>query len=483
MTTPGPTLRRRPPFTVILVGVLGALLVVASAAIGGLSIAHARRSTVALVSHAMEELAELTVGHTRGFLAEAEQLAAVGPGLVDQGLLDPTADEQLGLYFTAVVQAHPQLAWASYGSADDHFIGAWRDPEGRILRNHSWPQDGHILMREHRLTPTGDWALLRSEDDYDYFPTRRDWWQRAASAGELVWTEPYDFLYSGGVGITCAMPLLAEGGEVLGVFSIDFFLDALSAFLGTLEVTEHAVVGVVTADGLPIASSTGGAKLDEPIAAPLQRALDKHREGGDTQLRFELQGLAYLAQVSPFLAGEATWLVLMAAPEADFMAPIRVQQRQAMALGVLALVLSLAAGVITGRWIARPLVELTRKARLVRTGNLDVDFSAASSDEIGTLTLAMADMVQAMRDREFIQGVLGRYANPELAARCLAEPEALALGGRLPAGHRADVRPAGLHGADRAAGPRGDDPAAQRLPGPHGRGDRGPRRHHQRVHR
>ena len=426
-----PKLRRRPPFTVILVGVLGALLVAASAAIGGLSIAHARRSTVALVSHAMGELAELTVGHTRGFLSNAEQLAATGPGLVEQGLLDPADDDQLGRYFTAVVQAHPSLAWASWGADDDHFIGAWRDPEGKLLLNHSWPVEGRIAMREHRMGDDGAWALLRSSEDYDYRPTLRAWWQQAAAAKHITWTEPYDFLYSGGVGITCAAPLVESTGEVRGVFTIDFFLGELSTFLGGLEVTEHGIVGVVTAEGQPIAASTGLASADAPLAPPLQRAFEVYTDQGRPQPSFEIDGRPYLAHVSPFLAGEATWLVLMVAPEADFMAPIRAQQRQALALGVLSLLLSLAAGVVTGRWIARPLVELTHKARRVRSGDLEVDFTAASSDEIGTLTLALADMVQALKDREFIQGVLGRYANPELAERCLADPDALALGGKL----------------------------------------------------
>ncbi len=426
-----PALRRRPPFTVILVGVLGALLVVASAAIGGLSIAHARRSTVALVSHAMAELAELTVSHTRGFLDEAEQLAAVGPGLVEQGLIDPADGEQLGRYFTAVVQAHPQLAWASWGGADDHFVGAWRNPEGTILLNHSWEEEGLIIMRERRMEADGSWTLVRSSEDYAYRPSPRPWWQQAAAARTVTWTEPYDFLYSGGVGITCAQPLMDGTGAVTGVFTIDFFLEGLSAFLGRLEVTEHGLVGVATQGGLPIAASHGIDSTEDTLAPPLQRAIEVYAANGDREQLLTLDGQRWLARVSPFHAGDATWLAILVAPEADFMAPIRAQQRQALVLGVLALVLSLAAGVITGRWIARPLVELTHKARRVRAGDLEVDFSAASTDEIGTLTLALADMVQAMKDREFIQGVLGRYANPELAERCLADPDALALGGKL----------------------------------------------------
>jgi len=417
---------------VALVTVLAGLLVVASAAIGGLSILHARRSTLSLVERAMVELSELTLGHTRGFLAQAEQLAAMGPALVEQGVLDPGDDEQLGRYFLSVVRAHPQLAWASFGSADNHFVGAWRDPGGHILLNHSWPEEGVIRMRERRLLDDGSSELVRSSDDYGYHPTIRPWYQQAATAGRTTWTEPYEFLFSGGTGLTCAMPLMDAAGQAQGVFTIDFFLEGLSEFLSGLEVTERGEVYVLSEAGLLVAGSDPGeVSLDAPLPAVLQRALARYQQEEDPQPRFEQGGVAYLAHFTPFPAGDASWLVAVVVPESDFMAGIRAQQRQALVLGILALMVSLAAGALTGRWIARPLVELTRKARRVRRGDLEVEFEAASSDEIGTLTLALADMVQALRDRQFIQGVLGRYTTPELAERCLADPEALELGGRL----------------------------------------------------
>jgi adenylate cyclase len=40
-------------------------------------------------------------------------------------------------------------------------------------------------------------------------------------------------------------------------------------------------------------------------------------------------------------------------------------------------------------------------------------------------------MAQALRDREFVRGVLGRFVNPELATRVLKDREAVRLGGEL----------------------------------------------------
>ena len=43
----------------------------------------------------------------------------------------------------------------------------------------------------------------------------------------------------------------------------------------------------------------------------------------------------------------------------------------------------------------------------------------------------MGDMVQALRDRDFIRETFGRYVSPELAERCLRDRDALQLGGEV----------------------------------------------------
>mgnify|MGYP002824841533 FL=1 len=58
-------------------------------------------------------------------------------------------------------------------------------------------------------------------------------------------------------------------------------------------------------------------------------------------------------------------------------------------------------------------------------------FETQSSDEIGTLAYTMNDMVQGLRDRDFIRDAFGRYLSPELARRFMHAPESLRLGGHI----------------------------------------------------
>ena len=54
-----------------------------------------------------------------------------------------------------------------------------------------------------------------------------------------------------------------------------------------------------------------------------------------------------------------------------------------------------------------------------------------SRDEIGALARTMSEMVQGLRDRDFIRDVLGRYVSAELAEQCVRDRGALRLGGEV----------------------------------------------------
>ena len=98
-------------------------------------------------------------------------------------------------------------------------------------------------------------------------------------------------------------------------------------------------------------------------------------------------------------------------------------------LGLLAVGLALLLWL--ARRVTRPIVGLTRDAERIRVGELDVQIPPGPPDEIGTLAAAMAEMVEGLRDRDFIHAALGRFVAPELADRFLADPDSLALGGEL----------------------------------------------------
>ena len=109
-------------------------------------------------------------------------------------------------------------------------------------------------------------------------------------------------------------------------------------------------------------------------------------------------------------------------PERDYTATIEAQTWRAAGLGALALVLAAAGGIALVRWIAQPLRELGAQARRIREGDLDVAIVPRSRDEIGVLARTMAEMVQGLRDRDFIRDVLRPLREPGAGGAMRAGP-------------------------------------------------------------
>jgi class 3 adenylate cyclase len=86
-------------------------------------------------------------------------------------------------------------------------------------------------------------------------------------------------------------------------------------------------------------------------------------------------------------------------------------------------------GVLVARRITRPVSALTTGVARVAQGDLSQAIPVSSSDEVGRLTLAFNDMLEGLRQRDFIRDTFGRYVSPEVAKTLLESPEGLRFGG------------------------------------------------------
>jgi class 3 adenylate cyclase len=421
---------RRPPFSLALVLVVAGFTALTGAAIGGLAWRENRATARALLETVMERSARLAAEQTATFLRTAESAASLGPQLVRVGQLDPTDARALERFTLATLRGFPAFSWVSYGAADDRFVGAWRDAGGTVHANHSFPSNGKILLEEDAIGDDGSRMPVRRSDDHRYRPTERPYFQLARDATGVVWTPPYEFYSDAGLGITCAVPLRDRDGRLRGVFTVDFSLRRLAEFLQSIDVSRRGHVYIATRAGDPLVAPRDAdlAALPRPGAAHMERVL---AAGGEARFEFDHGGERYLASAVPLHVGELRWLVAVVAPELDYTETIDASARWTAGLALLAFMLAVGGGVATARWIARPLRQLAGVARGIRRGNLEEPAVPTTRDEIGVLGRAMADMVGALRDREFVRSVLGRFSSPQLAERVLRDRDALRLGGEL----------------------------------------------------
>ncbi|HYU15013.1 MAG TPA: adenylate/guanylate cyclase domain-containing protein, partial [Candidatus Acidoferrum sp.] len=93
------------------------------------------------------------------------------------------------------------------------------------------------------------------------------------------------------------------------------------------------------------------------------------------------------------------------------------------ALGALGL------GLLAARRVTRPISALTGGVARVAAGDLSRSLPVGSRDEVGQLTRAFNEMLEGLRQRDFIRDTFGRYVSPEVAKTLLESPEGLRLGG------------------------------------------------------
>jgi class 3 adenylate cyclase len=90
---------------------------------------------------------------------------------------------------------------------------------------------------------------------------------------------------------------------------------------------------------------------------------------------------------------------------------------------------ALIVGVLLARRVTGPISALTGGVARVAAGDLSQSLPVRSSDEIGQLTRAFNEMLEGLRQRDFIRDTFGRYVSPEVARTLLESPEGLRLGG------------------------------------------------------
>lgn len=126
---------------------------------------------------------------------------------------------------------------------------------------------------------------------------------------------------------------------------------------------------------------------------------------------------------------EAPWTMVLFARGRDVLAPVlrfRDYYLGALALAVLA-TLVLIRLIVGPR--AKCIQELSAAASQVGQGAYRLMDPPRGEDEISRLVRSFNEMVEGLRERDFLSDTFGRYVDPELAREILRRPEATRLGG------------------------------------------------------
>lgn len=241
--------------------------------------------------------------------------------------------------------------------------------------------------------------------------------------------------------IPAVAPVYDGDSQLVGVLGNNFFLSQINDFLGQLEIGETGETFILERSGLLVATSTEAQSFrleagrpqrieattsEEPlIAATATHLLERYGSFDtmeqETQLSFSFQGQRHFLQVTPFQNGQGLdWLIVVAVPESDFMGQIQANTRQTIWLCLGAVILASGSGVLTSRWLMRPILNLAKAAQAIAQGHLTQQVPPSRLQELEILGIAFNQMsqrlAQSFRDLKRYQQEL-QVSNQELQSQ------------------------------------------------------------------
>jgi adenylate cyclase len=339
--------------TVSLV-VAGAVALVAWA-----SLANTRAAILELTDQQVRDLLAGLDTRVRDYLQGAVTAVELSENLMNNAVLrdDPNS---LARHFSEVLRTNPTFAWASYSDTMGNFTGAYRDPDASLHVSETTPK------------AAGAWERHYEQIANDYDPRDEEFYKAAQRTRKLVWIGPVIFYDEGLPGITCAKARWSRDGQLLGVLTVDFNLNFLSDFIGQLRFGKHGKVfmfdqdrHVIAFPGLRLIENAGhgteGKLLTEAdVSDPVFQAFIARRaSSGEEQFTVFHAGERYVAGYRRLeVAGGPTWFLGAYAPESDFLGVLGRNEREALAIAVVALCVGLLLTMILARRISVPLTRL-----------------------------------------------------------------------------------------------------------------------------
>lgn len=127
---------------------------------------------------------------------------------------------------------------------------------------------------------------------------------------------------------------------------------------------------------------------------------------------------------------QAPWVLVMYAPGEEILAPV-VEFRFYYAVAAAACIaFTLLFIQLVGGRIVRRIRNIAQSFRHVAEGHYNSRLPVTSKDEIGQLEAGFNEMVDGLKERDFIRDTFGRYVDKEIARELLKRPEAGQMGGQ-----------------------------------------------------
>ncbi|MCU0540733.1 MAG: ATP-binding protein [Oscillatoriaceae cyanobacterium Prado104] len=401
------------PFVLQIFGAVGL--------VGYLSFKNGQKAVNDLAAQLMDRTGDVADEHLKSYLSVPHRISQINAEALRMGWLNGRDRKAAGKFFWHQMQAY-DLTYIALNLPTGEGAGAARY-DGKTItiddtrtKSPSLPKNSNTYLTDSAGNPT----TLLATSVWDTF--EQPFYAKAVKAGKPIWVgiyTYYDPAYPPYIVASASRPVYGANQQLLGVVGADIHLSKLSDFLRNMDVSRIGRVFILERDGMLVANSSKyqpfvvknqeiqrlpATASPDPVIGSIARQLQQQFSNFQSiaqqqNLRFEVQGEPHYVQVTPWHDEYGLdWLVVIGVPESAFMGEIAANTRTTIFLCFAALAIASFLGVLTSRWIAKPLLSLNRATSTVAKGDLDRTVAASNIQEINSLANGFNQMAQQLRE-------------------------------------------------------------------------------------
>ncbi|GAB4203151.1 MAG: hypothetical protein Fur006_57220 [Coleofasciculaceae cyanobacterium] len=413
------------PFVLQIVGTVGL--------VGYLSFKSGQESVEDLAQQLMGQVGERVSDRITTYLHAPQTAVAANHLAVEQGILNINDFEQLRQQLWQQLTLNPSLEALYFSNEPGEEIGYGR------FQSEETVKQAEKLAGEDLSMDTPYVNILRSTDPgkrkyylvdskgnprkliYTFpIDNRTTTWYRTAKASkQQTWSPIFVYKVVPTLGIFAVTPIYNQTGKWQGVFASSFTLSAISTFLDRLDFSSSGRFFIMERSGKLVATSTQESLLVKPekgeatqllavnskdtrtrdIARQLTQKFGNFRTLQATQqLSLVSNHKRQFVRVTPYTDKYGLdWLIVTVVPESDFMEQIHGNTRTTIFLCIAALFGSIGIGIITARWITKPILCLNTAAKDIALGGWDKTVEINRADEVGELANSFNKMAAQLQ--------------------------------------------------------------------------------------
>jgi HAMP domain-containing protein len=352
-----------------------------AALVGYLSYRNGQKSVNSLAQDLQIEVQARIRNQLDRYFATPPQLNLLNAQAFQSGQLDLLKFKPVGQTFWQQLHVF-KASFINFATVNGEFVGVGDFGDGTI-RIEEVPLRTRGKSYQYQTDAQGNRVRLISMQAYN--PFEEAWFTNALKSRGPLWSDIYNWEgYPQIMSISASYPVYGRDRKLFGVLGVDLKLSSISDFLSQIAIGKSGKIFILERSGLLVASSEKEAlfrKVNGKIerlpaleskdldirhtAEMLQKNLGSFAAlQGDHRLTLSIDGQNQYVQIAPWRDKLGLdWLVVMVIPESDFMAQIQANTQRTALLSIVTLLLAAGLGILTARWIAKPVLRLSRASQ------------------------------------------------------------------------------------------------------------------------